>query len=280
MDKIEKQINKQKNEVYMLHSEKDAIKASILGDTKVQPNAEFSLWSLFLISPYRLVPVALTILLVISVPVTYASQESVPGDFLYSFEVNVVEEIEELFHASEINKIDFHSDRLKERLEELQTVINEGNADELVTPVVKEIKEHTDKVMTIIEASPSSNEKLSDLIEVSALVEANADLVDIAQGQTDTSPEIEEIQEIVSMALNEGADEYTKEQSDEEISNAISSSVTDINELSEGSDSVTEAFVDNQLEVVALEITKENWGETLTLLAETKVELIKQDLLK
>lgn len=79
------------------------------------------------VSPYwfRMAAVAALCLVIIgtSIPVTFAAQDALPGEFLYSLKVNVIEEVEELFALTPEDRLLLQIERLEERIAEIEALI-------------------------------------------------------------------------------------------------------------------------------------------------------------
>lgn len=61
--------------------------------------------------------------------ISYAAESSVPGDVLYPFKVSVNEQVQGFFHFNSQSKAEWEIDRIKRRLEEVETLKNEGKLD-------------------------------------------------------------------------------------------------------------------------------------------------------
>jgi len=92
-----------------------------------------SLWERFYSRARR--PVMATsavfmVLLISTGGVAYASESSLPGDALYSFKVNVVEEVQGALQFSPEAKADWQIERMQRRFEEAETLSDRGQLDE------------------------------------------------------------------------------------------------------------------------------------------------------
>ncbi len=281
MNKIEKQLKKDSNDVYLLRSEQEAMKSSILRNTQERhsPVSIFSFPNLI----YRLVPATLVVLLAVGVPVTYASQNSVPGDLLYGFEINIVEEIEEIFYISDNQKVNYHIARLEERLEELKEVADKSDEKTLVALVGGEIQEHTQEIIDVAGSRTRSKEDVNQLVVTSAIINASSDIIDIALNSDPATSSIESIIVLIDDEIDKEITEYISENKNgEDISDQISEDVEDINQFAEEGhlDDVLKIYIDDQLKNANAKILEEDLENTLIILSKTKSEILKQKYLK
>ena len=86
---------------------------------------------------------AFGVLLVGTGGVTYASESALPGDFLYSFKVDVVEEVRGAFQFSAEDKAAWDAKRLERRFDEIEKLKDEGKLNtESKLEIKEQMKEH------------------------------------------------------------------------------------------------------------------------------------------
>lgn len=94
----------------------------------------------------RLVAMVLVLVLGLGSGLSYASEESLPGDFLYPFKVHVSEEIQSLSKKDPEERASFATQRAERRLEEVKILVTEGSFDEVKSKeAVANFEKHTKK---------------------------------------------------------------------------------------------------------------------------------------
>lgn len=94
----------------------------------------------------RLVAMVLVLVLGLGSGLSYASEESLPGDFLYPFKVHVSEEIQSLSKKDSEERASFATQRAERRLEEVKILVTEGSFDEIKSKeAVANFEKHTKK---------------------------------------------------------------------------------------------------------------------------------------
>lgn len=282
MDKIKQQFKDEAKSVHLVARERDSIREAILGNEveKLVP-AQPSPFS-FLLNPQwnRLVPIAAIFLFIIAgVPITNAAQQSVPGDFLYIFEVAVVEEIELHLHFTAESKNEYHLERLHERLDEIHTIREKSDVlNDYAPVVVREVAEHTEEVLRFGEMQDSKSD-VDELVELSALVEAHETFYE--RVIPDGGEAFAGVSDRVSQEIVLEVDAYVAENNSETVLMEISA---DIDEISLDQDarqsSPLESFIDARLTEVAEEITTKDLGGALLVTSDIRIELLKRDLLQ
>lgn len=93
-------------------------------------------------------PISLILLGVLSFGgISLATQDSLPGDFLYPLKVNVNEELEGLLTLNKEAKINFEAKRAARRLEEAEKLDSAGRLDEEIKyKIESDFEKHSDKV--------------------------------------------------------------------------------------------------------------------------------------
>src|SRR3990167_1457082 len=217
MDDFETQFQKEGREVHLLRSEKEAIKQRIL----TMPEPAPARYVTYFDSLYsgRMATAALGLLIIVgSAPLTYAAQRSVPGDFLHGFELSVVEPLEEVVQFTFHTRIAYATNRLEERLQEVQATTAAHMTPEEVATVTENVQKH---VQDIFEALPQETDKkdmVDNLIKVSALVNAHEDLL------SQPSPEVsdmEDLNDAVTAELLDQVQEYALDKTQSELLQAV-----------------------------------------------------------
>ncbi len=115
----------------------------------------------------RLVAMVLVLILGLGSGLTYASEESLPGDFLYPFKVHVSEEIQSLSRTDSESRASFATERAERRLSEVKILVTQGSFDEVKSKeAVENFEKHTKK-------AKEETQKLSKTNPEKALVVAS-----------------------------------------------------------------------------------------------------------
>lgn len=245
MQHPEEQFKTESERVHLLASEKEVLRRNILAATPAaRPVRRYP-------SPFsfgmRFVAAPLVLLLLIGGPFTYAAQRSAPGDFLYQFELKVVEPVEASLQFSSAAQADFHTSRLEERLDELKMV--EEVDPQSLESVTQNIEEHVEGLTTSLASSTEpTEEKIHHLLKSQALVEAHEEV--LADLSADTE-DFAALGETVEEELGDLSQAYLTETSESEVASTIAEALTDIGETA----STTGAVVDPSLRKQILNIT-------------------------
>ncbi len=217
--KAEAELRKLGQTVQLSKAEKQAIKDRVLstplasaeGVKKIAWQSSFAsaFWS-----RKALFMAACVVILLGSIPVTHAVQDSRPGDLLFNLELHLIEPIEEVFHFSEESKIEFAIERVEERLEELQDLPDGNLTAEQSNDTWENIDEHID---VILEAHDNleQEEEIDNLIVVSGLLGA------YDQESKFNRVEIDNLIIEVDTQLTEGVEDYVSGQSEAELTGEI-----------------------------------------------------------
>jgi|GEM_PF-3533428 len=112
----------------------------------------------------RMIAMVLVLVLGLGSGLTYASDDSLPGDFLYPFKVHVSEEVQSLSKKDSEERASFATKRAERRLEEVKILITEGSFDEVKSKeVVSNFEKHIKKVK-------KETQKLSETLPGKALI--------------------------------------------------------------------------------------------------------------
>src|SRR3989344_1582764 len=108
---------------------------------------------------------AAVLLVVFTGTATYASESALPGDFLYPFKVDVVEELQGAFMSDE-DKADWQIDRMRLRFEEAELLSLKGGLNPtLQTELSKELINYSEEIRIHIQQleGTGKNQKVADL---------------------------------------------------------------------------------------------------------------------
>lgn len=103
----------------------------------------FSSFYLRLRRPVLASAMAFGVLVVTTGGVTYASESALPGDFLYPFKVDVVEEVRGAFQFNAEEKATWDAERMQRRFEEAEQLKDEGKLNpEFKVQIKEKMEEH------------------------------------------------------------------------------------------------------------------------------------------
>lgn len=205
-------------DVHLLESEKLAIKSRILRMPNKESRPGFILSLVQLFSNSKIVITAvLTLVCILSIPLAYASQKSGPGQLLHSFEIHFLEEIEQSFQFTKQSKISYSTNRIKERLLEMQDVSDNKLSVDETKMLTKNLEEHVDNVLAEL-PDDATDEEVEGLIAVSALLHAHQDVFSEANNEQEG---IENLNDDVTQQLAKTVQKYADEQSSSELNALI-----------------------------------------------------------
>jgi hypothetical protein len=213
MNKLEKDLNKIKN-IKLRSDEKALIRANI--SDKINARPQLSPYK-FDFSPYVLISnwnrfslmkvgsFAVLFMFIFGSSLTYASEQSLPGETLYSIKVNVKEEIEIKLAGTSEKKASVEKSHIEKRLEEISTLKESGDLTEENSAIAIEVfKQRTEdlhdsidtmqeegKSEEILEITQDLIPVLTDFVEESTPEETPSDSSDIS-----TSTEISLMKEV------------------------------------------------------------------------------------
>lgn len=201
-------------------------------------------------------------LVVVSVPITYAAQQSTPGDALYAFEVSVVETIEEHLQFSATAKRQYHIERVHERFAEIETV-TEG-AD--ITRAHESVAQNTYAAIdTLTDDGDEHSDTIDQIIDFAALIEA----------QRDTEGVYNNLEVAVSDVLTAEVEAYVAETEPAIVLQDIESDIGDIARFLDAADQDAsfDMYVQEQTELIAADVAGGDFDEALLTTSEIKVEM-------
>ncbi len=122
----------------------------------------------------RHVPATIILALVMSgAGVSYAAEDSLPGEMLYPIKVSFNEEVQSAIIVDDLEQVEWQKARVERRLQELGTLAKEGRVDENVENIVTvQFEKHTQRAeMALVEVS-----KVTPLVAVERSEELEATL--------------------------------------------------------------------------------------------------------
>lgn len=230
MKKIEKDLEKIK-QIKLREDEKALIRANLVDRINGRPLLSpykfdfspyvlISNWNRF--SLMKVGSFAVLFMFIFGSSLTYASEQSLPGEALYSIKVNVKEEIEIKLASTPEKKANVEKAHIEKRLEEISTLKDEGNlTEENSAIVIDEFKERTQDLHESIDDLQDSGDSEVILEITQNLIPTLTEFVEESSAQTDTTKEIKLTKEI---EIKENP-EMTNS-SDENLAMAISSIIS------------------------------------------------------
>ncbi len=272
---LEEQLQQDRQRVHLLPSEKQFIKNRILAMPHTEQSPRLFIHFLSLFSSKKVLATALcvVVLLVSGIPLTYAAQRSGPGDTLHAFELQVIEPIEQVIAFSTDAQIAYSTDRLEERLDELQAIPEGHITHEQVVATNENIHEHVKDMLAIIPESPQP-EEVNHLVTMSALLNAHEDVLTTAHQETTT---IQALNDEVAEELSDQVEEYAHQQSTRELAETVQREAAETGALIQNDTDPTALAIRQTLQNVQHEATKGNLEEALQDTIDAKVQALTQD---
>lgn len=273
MHNPEEQFKAEIAQVHLLKSEKEAIRQRVLTETPLSyPTQVYS-------SPFGLVlkfvAAPLALLLIIGGPITYAAQTSAPGDFLYQFELRVVEPVEESFYFGPAAQVDFHTSRLEERLNELKAM--EGVDARGLESVTQNIEEHMRAfTASLTSSTESTEEKIRHLVKSKALVEAHEEV--LKELASETEP-LGAFGEAVEEELADTSEAYLLQVSEKEVEDTLTEAMADWGGMASSTDLSLRDSLQKQIFNITNAIEKGDLEKALNLSNDIQIKILKQQYL-
>jgi Domain of unknown function (DUF5667) len=103
--------------------------------------------------------VAIVVILIIMTSVTYAAQDSLPGDLLYSTKTNVIEKIETALKFSNLQKAKVITQQINRRLEEVDKLVQNSDtiSDQKIQIITEHISRHERDIYRITQSLKEKN---------------------------------------------------------------------------------------------------------------------------
>lgn len=143
---IESQFKKGK-QVKLTSQEKDEMRFRLLSYTRLPIRSEYSILSPYLshikniwnVKAFVKVTAGAFILLLVGAgSLTYASEQTLPGDLLYPIKIHVKEEIEVSFASTPVKKVNIQKHRIEKRIDEVRELQKTGELTSEQTETIKE----------------------------------------------------------------------------------------------------------------------------------------------
>jgi hypothetical protein len=141
MTKLVEQLNQAKREITLSSDRKREIRTAILasiGQNKVQTKSSGAFFS-FHFSRFVVAPLALAVVLFAGAGVTYAAQDSLPGDKLYNLKLNFNEKVKTNFSLSAEKKAEAQLGLFEDRLDEAVKLSSDDRLDDAKTTYVQSL---------------------------------------------------------------------------------------------------------------------------------------------
>lgn len=265
MDNTEEQFKNETASVRLLKKEKDAVRARIIGATPAPTPSPYLRWPWL-----HLVAAPLAVLILVA-PVSYAAQASGPGELLYSLEISVVERIQESLQIGEDARVQYHTERLKERLDEVQESSATGPLEQdEEEAVARNVEEHAESLAASLSKSLTKDaepeKKIKKLVRAKALMSAHEALLeetDVASSST-----------VIDHEIEDSSDEYAAHDMEEAVS-AVAEAIEDMRESALSVSSSTPAELTGQIEDIAEAIQEGDLGEALYLSSESQANQLR-----
>lgn len=216
--------------------EKSSIKSTLLEHAKKtlkhETRAVSSLWASWMLRW----SVSFASLLVVFVGTTYASQDSLPGEPLYTMKVHIVEEIIALTKTTPEERITYDIRLMENRLAEIKEIVRHDTdmAPEKLIILTDQIDKHASDVTTILEETDSDHipqgEKIKVLAKLSGVTKAQAKIAKGAPQLTKVAETIKETQESTSDAISTTIEEFIAGESAEMVNKYLSDQIADVGE--------------------------------------------------
>lgn len=277
MSNFSQQFQRDGKKVTLLKSEKDQILNRILAAPVGEPKKKWS-WNFFGVfaNPKFTITALLALLILVSVPITHAAQKSGPGNVLHGFELSVIEPIEQIIQFSPNAQVSYATNRLEERLDELQAASQDKITEEQIAIANENIQGHVNEALVSIPESPKK-EVISHFVKVSALLHAHENVIaEVDQ----TKPIITGLTDQVENQLSNQVEEYAQDQTPGELAQTVQQEVQETAKLlaDQPQDSDT-IVIAKQLEGAQEELSQGDYEEALQEVIDAKVQALAQDYL-
>lgn len=197
---------------------------------------------------------ALIVVLIGAGSLTYASEQTLPGDLLYPIKIHVKEEIEVSLASTAVKKVNVQKERIEKRIEEVKEIQKTGELTEKQTETIKEafVDQAKDLNDSFDELQASGQEEVvvavaEDLLPTLVEFEAEAAKINTIEPENTESPVEETLPEDISITT--------------EISQIDSTEVSTLSEVTEQESEKTFAIefqdlTSNLSEIVMIETQK------------------------
>ncbi len=190
---------------------------------------------------------ALIVLLVGAGSLTYASEQTLPGDLLYPIKIHVKEEIEISLAPTTVKKVNIQKERIEKRIEEVKELQKTGELTEKQTETIKEA--FVDQAKELNESFDELQASGQEEIVVAVAEELLPSLVEFKNETTklepeqSTTPETETISEVT-------------ETENPENTQLVENNTTDTNTENEISEKIAETFMPVEFQDLTSELSE------------------------
>lgn len=180
--------------------------------------------------------VSLASLFIVFAGTAYASQDSLPGETLYTMKVHVVEEMVAFTKITADERVAYDIRLMENRLHEIKEVAKQGVTTPHVDMAVftDQIEEHVRDVTTVLAEAESEHITHEDRINVfaklSGVTQAQARIAKGAPELEEVSQVLEETQEFTAQAMTAAVDDFIEDESAEVVNEYLSDQITDVGE--------------------------------------------------
>src|SRR3989344_2150226 len=275
MDDFETKFQKEGQGVHKRRSEKETIKRRILTLPVTEPiRRPVTPWG-FLHAGRFAAATFVFVLMLGSLPLTYAAQHSAPGDFLHDLELSFIEPLEASVQFTPAARVAYSTDRLEERLQELQHVIEEGMTSADAEVVTENVKTHVEEVLATVTENGDKKQTVDHLATISALLNVQEDVL---AGSDGSIVGIQALNEGVTEELSRQIEALAEGREAAELVQAVQEAVSETSQIIEDElHGVTAPAVAEQLENVQREVLGGDFEEALHEAVDAKVEALAQE---
>lgn len=273
MNRMLKRFHKEGSGVRLLDSERNAIREFVLRNPLPQERR----LPLFILKIGLATAAGLFIVLV---PLTYAAQQSIPGDLLHGLEIYIIEEVEEAMRFSPEANTAYHAERLEERLRETQMATDDEleSADQ-AAEITENLEEHVHEILSVPDDKIARRGRLNHLVKTSALLDAEGEILENTDIKADV---IEELGDLIDAELSREIEDYVSSESPDRVIQTLSEEVVETQTLIESPVLTKETALGaiDQLADATEKIKKDSQlDEALKIVLQTQIEILSENYL-
>jgi|GEM_PF-5162229 len=213
---------------------------------------------------------ALAILLVGS-SVTFAAQLSGPGDLLHPLETGVIEPVEGFLYGNDAQGA-YRLARLGERLDEFKDLDPGELSDEEVQVEVRNLASHADGAVEAARDEHDLGLRVGYLVRISALLEANEDVLASLSDSTDIVP----VGDAISEELAGQVEAYTQGKGQEELAGIVSDRLDEAGSLIASSSAGLASESADDLHDVSEQIADQDFDDALQIVTQLQVSALAE----
>lgn len=265
-----KKFTEQANQTRLSAKEKEQMLTAVIGSDKAQPSGISHLIHQLLQSKVAM-PVSVALLLIlIATPLTYAAQNSRPGGWLYGVEIMIIEPAEELLTSPWQEQNEFATERLHERLNELQNSSPEQLDSETLSYISENIEDYALEVV-LNESEQSPSLQIDQLVEVAAILDAQDELFSEAGTE---SQDIALAEQTIDIEIENELDMFIESANETEQKQLVESEINDVVELSKDTELTQEEEL--LLEQAIDEMDGADYDEALQKILDAKISILAE----